>query len=75
MKNKFSLFVVVIFLSFCFVIFYKGLNTPNNYTPKINERKNIPTFKTAKAALASLAALYPRANGRTTDSRSTEPTI
>ena len=31
MKNKFSLFVVVIFLSFCFVIFYKGLNTPNNY--------------------------------------------
>ena len=45
MKNKFSLFVVVIFLSFCFVIFYKGLNTPNNYTPKVNEKKNIPTFK------------------------------
>ena len=45
MKNKFSLLVVVIFLSFCFVIFYKGLNTPNNYTPKINEKKNIPTFK------------------------------
>ena len=45
MKNKFSLFIVVIFLSFCFVIFYKGLNTPNNYTPKVNEKKNIPTFK------------------------------
>ena len=45
MKNKFSLFVVVIFLSFCFVIFYKGLNTPNNHTPKINEKKNIPSFK------------------------------
>ena len=45
MKNKFSLFVIVIFLSFCFVIFYKGLNTPNNYTPKVNEKKNIPTFK------------------------------
>ena len=45
MKNKFSLFVVVIFLSFCFVIFYKGLNTPNTYTPKVNEKKNIPTFK------------------------------
>ena len=45
MKNKFSLFIVIIFLSFCFVIFYKGLNTPNNYTPKVNEKKNIPTFK------------------------------
>ncbi|MDA9616082.1 DsbE family thiol:disulfide interchange protein [Candidatus Pelagibacter sp.] len=45
MKNKFSLFVVVIFLSFCFVIFYKGLSTPNNYTPKVNEKKNIPSFK------------------------------
>ena len=45
MKNKFRLFVIVIFFSFCFVIFYKGLNTLNNYTPKVNERKNIPTFK------------------------------
>ena len=45
MKNKLILFVVVIFLSFCFIIFYKGLNTPNNYTPKVNEKKNIPTFK------------------------------
>ena len=45
MKNKLSLFVIAIFLSFCFVIFYKGLDTPNNYTPKINEKKNIPNFK------------------------------
>ena len=45
MKNKFSLFIVIIFLCFCFVIFYKGLNTSNNYTPKVNEKKNIPTFK------------------------------
>ena len=45
MKNKFSLFIIVIFLSFCFIIFYKGLNTPNNYTPKVSEKKNIPTFK------------------------------
>jgi len=45
MKNKLILFVVVIFLSFCFIIFYKGLNTPNNYTPKVNEKKNIPIFK------------------------------
>ena len=45
MKNKFSLFIIVIFLSFCFIIFYKGLNTSNNYIPKVNEKKNIPTFK------------------------------
>ena len=45
MKNKFSIFVIVIFLTFCFVIFYKGLNTPNTYTPKVNQKKNIPTFK------------------------------
>ena len=45
MKNKFGLFIIVIFLSFCFIIFYKGLNTSNNYIPKVNEKKNIPTFK------------------------------
>ena len=45
MKNKFSLFVIVIFLSFCFVIFYKGLNNSNTYAPKINGEKNIPTFE------------------------------
>ena len=44
MKNNFSLFVVVIFFSFCFIIFYKGLNAPNNYTPNVNGKKNIPTF-------------------------------
>ena len=45
MKNKLSLFVIAIFLSFCFVIFYKGLNTTTNYTPKIDEKKIIPIFK------------------------------
>ena len=45
MKNKFSLFVVVIFLSFCFVIFYKGLNNSNIYAPKINDKKSIPIFE------------------------------
>ena len=45
MKNKFSLFIIVIFFSFCFVIFYKGLNIPNNYTPKVEKKKIIPIFK------------------------------
>jgi cytochrome c biogenesis protein CcmG/thiol:disulfide interchange protein DsbE len=45
MKNKFSVFVVIIFLSFCFVIFYKGLNNPNTYSPKIKDKKYIPIFE------------------------------
>jgi cytochrome c biogenesis protein CcmG/thiol:disulfide interchange protein DsbE len=45
MKNKLSLLITVILLSFIFVIFYKGLNNSNNYTPKVNEKKNIPNFK------------------------------
>ena len=45
MKNKFNLFIIIIFLSFCFIIFYKGLNNSNTYSPKINNKKNIPTFK------------------------------
>ena len=45
MKNKFSIFAIVIFLTFCFIIFYKGLSTPTTYIPKANEKKNIPTFK------------------------------
>ena len=45
MKNKLNLFVVIIFLSFCFVIFCKGLNNPNTYSPKIKDKKNIPIFE------------------------------
>ena len=45
MKNKLSLFIVVIFLSFCFVVFYKGLNNSNTYTPIINDKKRIPLFE------------------------------
>tara|TARA_B110000971_G_scaffold130294_1_gene133196 strand:- start:96 stop:617 length:522 start_codon:yes stop_codon:yes gene_type:complete len=45
MKSKLILFVVIIFLSFCFVIFYKGLNNSNTYKPKFTDEKNIPIFK------------------------------
>ena len=45
MKNKFNLFIIITFLSFCFVIFYKGLNAPNTYAPKISGKKHIPIFK------------------------------
>ena len=45
MKNKFSSFIIITFLIFCFVIFYKGLNNPNTYSPKIKDKKNIPIFE------------------------------
>ena len=45
MKNKLNLILLLIFLSFCFVVFYKGLNNSNTYIPKINDEKNIPIFK------------------------------
>ena len=44
MKNKFKSFIIIIFLSFCFFVFYKALNNSNTYTPKINNKKNIPIF-------------------------------
>ena len=45
MKNKFIFFILVLFLSFCFIIFYKGLNNSNTYEPKIESKKNIPFFQ------------------------------
>jgi|TARA_B110000259_G_scaffold86035_1_gene100313 cytochrome c biogenesis protein CcmG/thiol:disulfide interchange protein DsbE len=45
MKNKFSLCIIIIFLSFCFIVFYKGLNNSNTYTPKISDKKSIPIFE------------------------------
>ena len=45
MKNKFSSLIIITFLIFCFVIFYKGLNTPSTYLPKIKDKKNIPIFE------------------------------
>ena len=45
MKNNFSLLIIITFLIFCFVIFYKGLNTPSTYLPKIKDKKNIPIFE------------------------------
>ena len=45
MKNKFNLFILVIFLSFCFFIFYKGLNKSNIYTPNVSDGKDIPIFE------------------------------
>ena len=43
MRNKTFYFLLIVFFIFVFVIFYRGLNNSNLYTPKINE-KNIPEF-------------------------------
>tara|TARA_B110000027_G_C16035480_1_gene262873 strand:- start:44 stop:565 length:522 start_codon:yes stop_codon:yes gene_type:complete len=45
MKNKIKIATIIIFLIFCFVIFYKGLNNSNTYTPKVEIKKNVPVFK------------------------------
>ena len=47
MKNKIILLFVVVFFIFVFVIFYKGLNKINIYTP-VTKKKDIPEF-TAKS--------------------------
>ena len=44
MKNNFSLLIIITFLIFCFVIFYKGLNNSNTYAPKVKNIKSIPVF-------------------------------
>ena len=33
------------FVSFCFIVFYKSLNNSNTYIPKIRDKKNIPIFE------------------------------
>jgi len=45
MKNKYKAIIFFLFFIFCFVVFYKGLNNPNTYTPNIKVEKNIPLFK------------------------------
>ena len=45
MKNKFILPIVIISISFCFIVFYKGLNNSNTYIPQISDKKDIPIFE------------------------------
>ena len=37
---------VVLFFTFIFIVFYKGLEDSNIYTPDIKEKVKIPEFKT-----------------------------
>ena len=44
MKNKSLLIITSLFIIFCFIVFYKGLNNSNIYTPSTGDIKNIPVF-------------------------------
>jgi cytochrome c biogenesis protein CcmG, thiol:disulfide interchange protein DsbE len=46
MKKNFILLIVILFLIFCFIIFYKGLNNSNTYLPKISNKIDVPIFET-----------------------------
>ena len=45
MKKKLKLFIIITFLSLCFIILYKGLNSSNTYSPKISNKIDLPIFK------------------------------
>ena len=44
MKNKILLFVIILFLIFCFVILFKSLNNSNIYVPKTVSEKTLVNF-------------------------------
>ena len=44
MRNKiFIIFGFILFI-FCFIVFYKGLQKPNVYSPELNQKKSISSF-------------------------------
>ena len=45
MKNKFFPIFLISLLCFIFFVFYKGLQNPNIYQPKIDNSKDIPFFE------------------------------
>lgn len=44
MKNKFSI-LLILFFTFIFIIFYKGLNNSNIYVPSTQVEKDVPNLK------------------------------
>ena len=44
MKNKFLLIFTILLFSFCFVIFFKGLNRSSVYIPDFIPKKNLTSF-------------------------------
>ena len=46
MKTNFLSKILIVFFGIVFLIFYKGLNNSNIYTPEMNLKKDVPNFKT-----------------------------
>ena len=44
MKNKILLIIVLLFLVFCFLVLFKGLNNSNKYMPKLKFNENLVDF-------------------------------
>jgi cytochrome c biogenesis protein CcmG/thiol:disulfide interchange protein DsbE len=44
MKNKTLLILIILFFSFCFVVFLKGLKTSNVYIPETTLNKDVAVF-------------------------------
>ena len=44
MKNKILPFSVIIIFGIIFIIFFKGLDDSNIYTPNLNTKKSVPFF-------------------------------
>ena len=44
MKNKTLLILILLFFSFCFVVFLKGLKTSNVYIPETTLNKDLAVF-------------------------------
>jgi len=48
MKDKIFLFTLIFIFIIIFSVFYKGLQNSNIYTPKVEYKKNIPSFDAEK---------------------------
>ena len=44
MKNKTLLILILLFLTFCFIVFIKGLKNPNIYIPETTQNKDLEVF-------------------------------
>ena len=48
MKKKNSIFILTIFVLFCFIVFLKGLNNSNTYVPSEGTGKKLLSFNAKK---------------------------
>ena len=44
MKNKTLLILILLFLTFCFIVFFKGLKNSNIYIPETAQNKDLEVF-------------------------------